>query len=671
MNQERITIGRRQPTGGTTTTKRLGSVGVTIPKDPPPRPPLAPASSAVAASAAAIFMKLQNKENKNPLGKRSPLQQTDRNAIGHLRPTTPTAIKKPLATANTRQANQQQQQQRLQRKRAPTVRIPVVTDEEVPVTMIDEEHGFTYTKLQLLGEGGFARCYQVRDQDGNLYAAKVVAKASLQQDKYRLKIHGEIITHSAMNHQRIVQFYSCFEDDNNVYLILELCENKTLVEMIKARRYLTEPEVRYYLIQLLDACRYMHEQQVVHRDIKLCNIFLDHKMNVKLGDFGLSATLTKPEERKRSVCGTPNYMAPEILFGDHQHNQKADIWALGVVLFALLTGLHPFQMEHHRKIYRKIHENATKPSYNFPVSIKLSSEAKDLVSKLLVNDPDTRLSISEILQHPFIQHHELPTRIPHSALQTRPVLQFLRTPTSESSELPSSSQLDDSEQSEVEKKLITTLISALRKAIENKEYLMERRKGTPIEPIVWTKHNAFLSKWVDFTSKYGLGYSISDGEMGVLFNDSTTLSTFDEKTYRYIAHGYPPLIQEYQHTNIPIHLQKKQYLMTNFKGYMNEKLADLAPNQKGFIKSSNIYLVKYVQTDEAVIFRLSNNLLQFNFFSRPKLMFMEYGTKIIYVDKLRKLKMYELTEAIATGDAELLSLLVYALDTLQSLAQTP
>ncbi|ORZ23114.1 kinase-like domain-containing protein [Absidia repens] len=544
--------------------------------------------------------------------------------------------------------------------------------------MMDMTHNRIYTKLCFLGEGGFARCYQVRDQDNNIYAAKVVAKASLEQEKYRIKLNSEIVTHGLMKHERIVNFHSCFEDGQNVYLIVELCENKTLAEMLKTRRYFTEPEVRYYLIQLLDACEYMHEQQVVHRDIKLSNIFLDYNMDVKLGDFGLSAMLQTSEDRKRqrntkkkkkksqsflltfkTVCGTPNYMAPEILFGDHRHNQMVDIWSLGILMYTLLTGQHPFQMKSYNSIYQKIRDNSNRPSYSYPQNITLSNEAKDLIAKLLVNDPGQRLSISNILQHPFIQHSNLPKYIPLSALQGRPTLQYLPT-----SSYDSQSSLI-SHQPGADLKLVVILVSSLHKALQNKDLLLSRRKGTPIDSIIWTKHNAFLTKWVDFTSKYGLGYSISDGEAGVLFNDETTISTFDEKTFRYIVHGSQPIVQKYQCTNIPDQLRKKQYLMANFTYYMDRKLACLPLKNKP-TKSSGTYLVKYVVTDEAVVFRLSNNILQFNFFSRTKLVFMEHGTKIIYVDRLKRLKMYELAEAIATGNPELLASLVYARDILQS-----
>ncbi|KAI8335194.1 kinase-like domain-containing protein [Chlamydoabsidia padenii] len=531
-----------------------------------------------------------------------------------------------------------------QQKRTGATKVHVVTDEQVPRTMVDKELDRSYTTMQFLGEGGFARCYQVRDQDGHTYAAKVVAKASLEQEKYRIKLHSEIITHGLMKHPRIVRFYNFFEDDHNVYLILELCENKTLAEMLKTRRHFTEPEVRYYMIQLLDACTYMHEQQVVHRDIKLSNIFLDHDMNVKLGDFGLSALLKSDQDRKRTVCGTPNYMAPEILFGDHRHNQRADIWSVGILVYTLLTGQPPFQMKSYSSTYQKIRENSTRPSYTYPANITLSPEAKDLISKLLVNDPDVRLSISNILEHPFIQYPQLPTSIPLSALKGHPILQYL--------------PLDKDTSLGADRKMVTIMISYLRKALENKNYFMDRHKGTPIRPINWTRHNAFVDRWIDHTRKYGFGYSISDGEMAVLFNDTSTLSTWDKKTYRFIKHG---MTQDYQHT--PTHLRKKHHLLMSYMDYMDANLAKMETDQT--CNAYGIYLVKYFITKEAVIFRLSNNVIQFNFFNRLKLMLTESGKRIIYVDRSRHLEMYELAEAIATGDPELLDLLTYAMDALQ------
>lgn len=143
-----------------------------------------------------------------------------------------------------------------------------------------------------------------------------------------------------MDHPNIVKFIECFEDDENVYMILELCPNKSLMEMLRKRKRFTEPEARYFLLQLLGALKYMHGKRVIHRDLKLGNIFLDEDMNIKIGDFGLAALLINEDERKRTICGTPNYIAPEVLFEGGKngggHSYEVDLWGFGVIMFVSL-----------------------------------------------------------------------------------------------------------------------------------------------------------------------------------------------------------------------------------------------------------------------------------------------------------------------------------------------
>lgn len=98
-----------------------------------------------------------------------------------------------------------------------------------------------------------------------------------------------------------------------MYIVLELCPNQTLNDLLKRKKKLTESEIQYYMIQLLDALIYLHQEKVIHRDLKLGNLFLDEKMTIKLGDFGLASKLDFPGEKRRTICGTPNYIAPEIL----------------------------------------------------------------------------------------------------------------------------------------------------------------------------------------------------------------------------------------------------------------------------------------------------------------------------------------------------------------------
>jgi polo-like kinase 1 len=102
-----------------------------------------------------------------------------------------------------------------------------------------------------------------------------------------------------LNHPDIVRFDDCFEDDENVYMILELCENGSLMDLLRRRKRYSEPEARYFLVQLIAACQYMHDNNVIHRDLKLGNLFLDGNMNVKVGDFGLAALIENEGERKK------------------------------------------------------------------------------------------------------------------------------------------------------------------------------------------------------------------------------------------------------------------------------------------------------------------------------------------------------------------------------------
>ena len=142
--------------------------------------------------------------------------------------------------------------------------------------------------------------------------------------------------HKTMIHPNVVRYVECFEDSINIYMILELCPNKTLMDMLRKRKRFTEPEVRYYLVQLLGALKYMHGKRVIHRDLKLGNIFLDENMNIKIGDFGLAALLVDDNERKKTICGTPNYIAPEVLFNSGKegegHSFEVDLWGVGVIM---------------------------------------------------------------------------------------------------------------------------------------------------------------------------------------------------------------------------------------------------------------------------------------------------------------------------------------------------
>ena len=161
-------------------------------------------------------------------------------------------------------------------------------------------------------------------------------------------------------------------------------------ELMKRRKKLTEPEVRYYILQLTSALSYLHDSYIIHRDLKLGNIFLDSHMRVKVGDFGLATKLTHPGERRKTVCGTPNYIAPEILKGKtNGHSFEVDIWSTGIIIYTLLVGRPPYEAENVDATYRRILENR----YSFPPDCGVSENARSLIQDILQLKPETRPSL--------------------------------------------------------------------------------------------------------------------------------------------------------------------------------------------------------------------------------------------------------------------------------------
>ncbi|KAI8889219.1 Pkinase-domain-containing protein [Backusella circina FSU 941] len=296
----------------------------------------------------------------------------------------------------------------------------LVKDEDVPPVIYDNRHKQKYFKLEFLGEGGFARVFKVRNLRGEYLAAKIIAKKAVVNKKMKTKMLAEINIHRSLRHNSIVQYLDCFEDKLNVYIIMELCENKTMTDLIRKRRCITEDECRYFLGQILLAIRHMHANRIIHRDLKLSNIFLNKDMDPKIGDFGLAALLVKETDRKKTVCGTPNYIAPEILFGGHTHNQAVDMWSFGVLMYTLLIGQHPFHQHQAELIYKKVGENEKSSSYSYPSYSNISNEAKDLIAQLLVNNPDNRYKVLDALNHSFFSKDRIPDHIPVSALRCMP-----------------------------------------------------------------------------------------------------------------------------------------------------------------------------------------------------------------------------------------------------------
>ncbi|CAM9121158.1 unnamed protein product, partial [Heterosigma akashiwo] len=268
--------------------------------------------------------------------------------------------------------------------------------------------------------GGFAHCYWASSvETGDIYALKIVEKASLTKRRAKEKLQGEIRIHRKLNHPHVVEFYDYFEDRKRVYIVLGLCPNHSMSDLMKRRKRLTELEAKYYGMQLIDALKYLHNENVIHRDLKLGNLFLDEQMGLQVGDFGLAAKVTDIHERKRTICGTPNYIAPEILENRNGHSFQVDIWSFGVILYTWLVGKPPYEAKDVKATYKRIVSNM----YTFPERANLSQEAQSIIRRMLQLNPNMRPSLEEIERHPFFSSGpEIPRRLPKSALSRPPTL---------------------------------------------------------------------------------------------------------------------------------------------------------------------------------------------------------------------------------------------------------
>ncbi|EFJ40537.1 hypothetical protein VOLCADRAFT_69399, partial [Volvox carteri f. nagariensis] len=270
---------------------------------------------------------------------------------------------------------------------------------------------FHLRHCRLLGYGGFAAVYEVeRISDGCRMAAKVLPLSSLADANKLRRVQNEIDINQLLHHPHVVTFLGSFQDEHNVYLLQELCCETTKGELLKHVGRMSELQAAHILWQVTSALDHLHGCRVAHRDLKLSNMFLARDGTVKVGDLGLACHLPTPSCRRRSTCGSLNWMAPEVLRpGQHGYGLEVDIWALGVVLFTLLVGRPPFSAAGRESVaaedgipqttYGRILQGRYR--WPGPDEVALGPEARDLVSRLLVVDPAARPTLEQLRTHAF------------------------------------------------------------------------------------------------------------------------------------------------------------------------------------------------------------------------------------------------------------------------------
>ncbi|XP_076173564.1 aurora kinase C isoform X2 [Ptiloglossa arizonensis] len=259
-----------------------------------------------------------------------------------------------------------------------------------------------------LGKGKFGNVYLAREKKSKfIIAMKVLYKAQIDKADVEHQVRREIEIQTHLRHPNILKMYGYFHDDKRIYLILEYAPNGELFKELNAQPENRFDEVRTatYISQLADALMYCHSKKVIHRDIKPENLLLGIKGELKMADFGWS--VHAPSSRRNTLCGTLDYLPPEMVVGK-THDHTVDLWGLGVLCYECLVGIPPFLAEFHKETYMKI----KKVQYKFPDFI--SEGARNLISKLLVVDPDKRLPLEDVLRHSWIVQNR--TTEPHIQL---------------------------------------------------------------------------------------------------------------------------------------------------------------------------------------------------------------------------------------------------------------
>ncbi|XP_048388019.1 serine/threonine-protein kinase PLK2b [Stegostoma tigrinum] len=621
---------------------------------------------------------------------------------------------------------------------------------EMSRIITDPATGKCYCRGKVLGKGGFAKCYEMTDLTTNrVYAAKIIPHSRVARPHQREKIDREIELHQTLHHKHIVRFYRHFEDNENIYILLEHCSRRSMAHILKARKVLTEPEVRYYLRQIVSGLKCLHEQEILHRDLKLGNFFVNESMELKIGDFGLAAKLEPVEQRSRTICGTPNYLSPEVL-NKQGHGCESDIWALGCVMYTMLLGRPPFETTNLKETYKCIRE----ARYTMPSSLSLP--AKQLITSMLARNPEDRPSLDDIMRYDFFTQGFIPERLSQTCCHyapdfhlSSPAKSFFRKAAAaifggkkEKTKLLDShnklakddvdeiyklkndlkkmslnNQLSNKSRSDEEPRLLSKSLvvyvkpdapspakdneqnirdsirmivrGTLGSCSSSSESLEDSTMGTVADTVArvlkgclenmpegdclpkqqFTFSFQWVTKWVDYSNKYGFGYQLSDHTVGVLFNNGTHMSLLaDKKTFQYYAELGRCSI--FSALDVPEKLISQVTILKYFAHYMEENLmegGDLPSSTDA--QKPKLCLLQWLKSDRALMMLFSDGTFQVNFYhDHTKIIICNHHEEYVltYINEDRVSSTFKLSTLLMSGcSQELRTRMEYALNMVQ------
>ena len=271
----------------------------------------------------------------------------------------------------------------------------------LPSSSQGRQYVFTKDQQHLLGKGSFAKVYR-----GVMVVQERVAIKHIRMDKiekHRANLEEEIRIMRGLRHKNIVNLLDVVDTEGQMFLIMEHCKDGDLKKYID-RKQMYEGTLQRYLRQLKDGLKYLHERNIMHRDLKPHNLLLtDNRKTLKISDFGFAKSMTSEQSMAQTMCGTPYYMAPEIM-QNKKYLSKADLWSVGIIMYEMAYGMYPYKdVSGPFDLRDKIEKiDIVYPSYPEETDNELSEDALDLLKALLQKDPTNRISWEEFFTHPWL-----------------------------------------------------------------------------------------------------------------------------------------------------------------------------------------------------------------------------------------------------------------------------
>ena len=475
---------------------------------------------------------------------------------------------------------------------------------------------------EAIGKGGFGKVWKVRHKETDkVYVIKVMCKQNIISQKMTDQINREIEIMYNINHPHIIKLINHFEDDENLYLIMELGAKGQLYSLLnKFRHGFDQIRAAQYMREIISAVKYLHSfnPPIIHRDIKPENILLDENGRCKLADFGWSNYVI-PDNTRRTFCGTAEYLAPEMV-NKKGHDTSVDIWALGVLCFELLTGKLPFRGKNTVELFSNIGAlNIKWPGNDF------NPLAKNLIIKILKKDPKERPTLDEILSQPWFEKYQpiLPVMTPskvvtdeeklmqHTILPKKKEIKEEKA-TSITAMLKKKNHtgsLNDQPLNSNSSKEVTSLGISLKEAKSNDENinanndeLMKEKIQNIVKPLndIIENQKNIIAEMKQKNDKYVLELNLVKKELSLKTEEQNQIETLNNQIEKY-------KVMSNDRLNLLAEIEEKSNKIIELNSKVKEKEEDIERLTK-----MNKTATDKSKQDEAIISSLENKLSELN-----------------------------------------------------------